>query len=280
MLKLSTRRTTTFGTTVSCTLVSLALAVPTAAAHPLAVHAAPDAAASTTDDDAAARLRGAASQAFSDGRYEDAIRGFQTAYDQTGEPTDLFNLGRIHEEIGDLPAALGYYEQFVKQPHLELDERRLAADRIEVLRVLVPEEAPPSEPEPEARAADPVRDERAAPTRTMLITGGALLAIGVGAAAAGGLVFGVRGRRARETIDGLRDGQNADRLTLSEAEDLDARGRNSDVLQATFLATGGAAALVGATLLTLGLVRRKQSRASVQAQLSRRQAFVSTTWRF
>lgn len=271
--------TQTFGTTASCTLLSLVLMVPTAAARPHAAYA-PGASTGDTDEPSEAeQQREAAAEAFSDGQYQAAIAGFQAAYDESGEPTDLFNLGRIHEEIGDLPAALEYYERFVEQPHLELQERRLAADRIEVLRVLVPQETEGAPPQPVA--AQPAGDVLPRSERTMIVAGSVLLGVGAALAGAGGIAFGIRGRRADRTVDELNGGMNPERLMLAGAEDVEARGRNSNVLQATFLATGGALAIAGGTVLVLGLVRRaKTSRAAVQAAVSPTHAFISTTWRF
>ncbi|MCH9685438.1 MAG: hypothetical protein K0V04_28655, partial [Deltaproteobacteria bacterium] len=149
-----------------------------------------------------AQLRQAASDSFAKGDYAAAIRGFETAYERSAEPTDLYNLGRIHEEMGELSEALAYYESFVEQPHVALDERRLAADRIEVLRVLVKPEPDEAEPTPQNRV-DPTVDDPRPVMRPMVITGGALLGVGVAVAAAGGIAFGIRGQRASEEIDGL-----------------------------------------------------------------------------
>ena len=215
--------------------------------------------------------------AFADGDHDEAIALFEHAYATDPDPTDLYNLGRIHEESGDLHRALDYYEEFVHQPRLSLDERKAATDRIEVLRVAV---APASEPAPspsemessepargiEPAARPPADTPRDYPDGRALIASGATL-IGVGAAFSigAGVGFGIAARRASDRIEDLSSGSNPDRLTLSEAEDLEARGRDFETLQITLAVGGGVIAGVGAGLLAAGLIKRKRARSLVVA---------------
>lgn len=233
-------------------------------------------------------LRAAATQSFSEGDYESAIEGFKSAHELSAEPTDLYNLGRVHEELGLLSEALTYYQEFVEQPHVALEERRLAADRIEVLRVLVPATPPPPQAEPTPPRAQRTTDD--APQddnddgRPLVVAGSILLPLGIVTAAAGGVAFGLRGSSAREEVEGLSQGDNPNRLSLDDAEALHARGRNADALQTTFLVAGSSVAIIGGALLTLGLLRRnkakKQRRASVSAFVTPAQSSISAKWSF
>ncbi len=262
-------------------LVALAVAAPAYAA-PLALHAKTQPGAGAPNEQQAAEaLRAAAVEKFAAGDFEAAIDGFKAAYERSHEPTDLFNLGRIYEEVGGLASALEYYEMFVAEPHVALEERRRAAERIEVLRVLVDPQPDRSEEGAAPASGSTETDTGMLSDRTMIVSGSVALGLGVALAAAGAVAFGIRGQRARDSISELSNGDNPDRLTLSEAEQLDARGRNADVLQAVFVATGGAVALVGASLVTVGALRRsKKRRASVQAAITPQQTMISTTWRF
>ncbi len=257
----------------TCSLLGLLVATPATAAPSSATVPA-------VATDSADEIRRAAVQSFSQGDYPAAIEGFEAAHELSAEPTDLYNLGRIHEETGDLARALDHYERFVEQPHVALEERRVAAERIEVLRMLVEPET--AEASTAINPSKPMVDDPRDANQPLVIAGSALLGVGVAAAAAGGIAFGVRGRRARDEVDGLTAGSNPGRLTLADAETLDARGRNADVLQTTFLVAGGVVAAVGISLLTVGMVRRsKKSRApTINAALSPRYTAVSATWRF
>lgn len=244
----------------------------------------------------ARKLRSEAQEHFYAERYDDAVEAFRRAHEFDPHPTDFFNIGRIYEEKGDLAAALEQYEKFVMQPKLNLEARRTAAERIEVLRPLVAraEKAPAVA---DADAPPPAAEFKPAPSsppdrsallvdaylhegRAMIISGGVLVGVGSALALAGGVGFGLAARRSSDDVSTLSSGRNPDGLTLSEAEDLHARGKDMEALHITFIASGAAIAVVGAGLVAGGIIKRK--RTSFAAIPSAGPGFVGlrTHWRF
>ncbi len=272
---------------VALSLASASLPARSAPEPPPDTTAAETPTGSDEDEQMAQQFRVEAEQRFAAQDYEGAIEAFEGAYARAPDPTDLFNIGRINEERGELEQALAYYQRFSREPRLSLRERQVAAERIEVLRVLV--EAPSSAPAPESTPAPRPAPPPEAPTEdrprravSPLVTGGAVL-LGVGAttALAGGVAFGVSARRVSETIDALDEGRNPDRLSLAQAEDEHARGQNYEALQITFIAAGAAMTAAGAGLLAWGLVRSRRVRLEALAPtLSPRMVALHATWRF
>lgn len=278
--------------------VGLALCLP-----PLEAVAAPEPEPDTSlsADDAsrqedARRLRAEAEERFFATDYDGALSAFQRAYELAPHPTDLFNMGRIHEEKGELAAALARYEEFVTQPRIRLEERAAAAERIKVLRMLVEDEARDDRrlvrerkderaPAPE----DPAQDDLSGPRdstavgRPLLVSGVVLTSIGAALALGGGLSFGLLARRDSDRIDALGEGQNPGRLSLSEAENLHARGRDFETLQIASLAAGVTLAGVGTGLLVAGIVRRHRAQTRLEAVVpgvTPHMAGLQAQWRF
>lgn len=255
-------------------LAALMMAVPSSA------RAAAPASESDTTEARAARQQ--AEAAFADERYDDAAAAFERAYAAAPHPTDLFNLGRVREEQGELAAALEHYESFAEQPRLSLAQRDAAAERIEVLRKLVQPE-PVSAPPP---IAAPVQNNDTAPVRDnagrpLIISGAILTGVGMLTAIAGGVGFGLVARSNTESLDRLSAGENPSRLTLAQSEELHAQGRNAEALQITFLAAGSGVALVGVALLAVGVrAQRNSRRASITPTAGPGFAGVSSRWRF
>lgn len=256
-------------------LVTLMMAMPTSAMAEPAASVGPSA--------SARAARQQAEEAFEQERYDDAAAAFEDAYATSPHPTDLFNLGRVREEQGELAAALAHYESFAAQPRLSLAQRDAAAERIEVLRKLVqPDRAPaPTQMAAPANITTDTQREPENAGRTLIISGAALAGVGTLAAVAGGVGFGLVARRNTDSLDRLAAGENPSRLTLAESEELDAQGRNAEALQITFLAAGSAVALVGVALIAVGVrAKRDSRRASVTPIAHPGFAGVSSRWRF
>lgn len=215
----------------------------------------------TQGEDSAAQAlattyRAEAETAFVEGDFEGAVEAFERAHETSPHPTDLFNLGRVREEQGELDSALAYYEEFAALPRLSLNQRQAAAERIEVLRRIVA--PPPTAPGPVTTGQSDASVQRDR-SRPLIITGAVLAGVGTALAVSGGVGFGLVARRNTDEIDRVSDGQNPNRLTLSETEELHARGQNAEALQITFLAAGSAVALLGVGILAAGLVNRKRT---------------------
>lgn len=251
--------------------------------------AGPESPPSPREQEEAKVLRAEAEEHFFRDEYDDAVQKFERAFGVAGHPSDLFNAGRVYEEKGDIVTALERYEQFAEQPRVALEDRAIAAKRIEVLRVLVDEGGdgggdenrsapPPAMPAGSTPADAPTPADTGKP---MIIAGGALLGIGSAIAIAGGIGFGLAARRNSDKVDDLANGTNPDRVTLAEAEDLEAQGKDFAALQISFLVAGGAIAVVGAGLLAGGIVRRKNARLrALGPSVGPRTVGINAIWRF
>lgn len=249
----------------------------------------------STAEERAAERRVEAEALFKKGDFEGALAAFREAHELASDPTDLFNLGLIYEEMGQLRLALEHYEAFVQQGHLSLEELRAGAERIEILRVLVPAAVPSvasssgETAEPDAAPSKP--SERTSPNsdRTsdpdvgmpLIRAGASLLGIGVALGVGGGVAFGLLATRNSERVEQLETGANPRRLSLTEAEDLDAQGRGYEALQITFITSGAVLAIVGTGLLAGGVAKRKRGRLeSVSAFATPKTAAFQAQWRF
>lgn len=246
-----------------------------------------------SQEEQARALRRDGEDRYFEGDYEGALQAFEDARALSAHSTDLFNIGRIHEEMGQLPEALARYEEFVAQPNVPLEERAAAAERIEVLRKLVHEEEPA--PPPTTASVRPVganpRDDvdyesdRRAQQR-LRVAGITVAALGGAVAIAGGVGFGIVARRSSDKIDDLSEGRNPSRLSLSEAEDLEARGRDFETMQIAAMATGGVMVGAGVAMLVVAhrrRVRSERARSSLQTVapfVSSRSLSLHAQWRF
>lgn len=235
------------------------------------VHAEPPASGSPDSSADAQRYGDAALAAFEAGRYDEAVENFQRAFALDKNPNNLFNIGRVYEEAGQLESAVEYYKQFIAQPGVTLDYRKVALDRIEVLEKTIaatkPQPEPEPEPEPEVEPAPPpatvetpVEDTTANDQRRkQRIAGLVLLGVG-GAALIGGGVVG-----------GLSVGTNSDLAgaTPEQRGDLVNRGNTLTTTADVLFAAGGTLALVG-LIVTLTALPKSGARKTAFAPMFHR----------
>ncbi len=166
-----------------------------------------------TDDDAYEALTEEAGLRYEKKEYAASIALFERAYEIRPEPNILFNVGRIHEEAGNLEDAVGYYERFIQDTSADYDARQAALKRLTLLRELIrldpeknppppeqppPEQPPPEQPPPEQTPPDqtqpsqPVDDDPRAPDpRKLRIVGYSLLGVGALSLIGGGIAAGI-----------------------------------------------------------------------------------------
>jgi tetratricopeptide (TPR) repeat protein len=101
---------------------------------------------------------------FDEGRFREAISHFEAAYEVTGAPEILYNIGRCHEELGQTAAAVSHYERYLER---QGDAADAAEVRERIDRLKPADTAPAGEPGQ--------RDAKAAP-------GGVMLGVTLGAA--------------------------------------------------------------------------------------------------
>ena len=250
---------------IACLAVSLALSQ--------IAHAAPSSAPTT---DTVASLTAEAATAFDAGDFAAAADAFQRAYDLSPDPRVLYNLGRIHEEAGELALASSYYRKFIEQPGVELELRERASQRLEVLArissTLEPEpppprliEAPPPAVTPTDTGVDVQKRGRGMRNGGIGLLGGAVVLLVTGA------ITGALAQRTSADLD--------DEVDAWRRRDLVARGGGLALATDVTLSVGAAFAIVGSVLTTVGAVRmRKSSRSRISRAV--RPAGIGLTYRF
>lgn len=242
---------------VAFTLVSFSAAQVRAAPVADAIEPAPD--------DAAA-FEQAAIDAFEAGRYDQAVENFERAFALDANPNNLFNIGRVYEEVGDFGAAVDYYKRFIAQPKVSLDNRKIALERIEVLeQIIAKTQSAAVEPEPEPESPAPViaaqpvaiddvdsSDEQR--RRKQRAGGYVLLGLGGAGLIAGGIAGGLAAGTERELADSSEPEQRTKLVERGDAAALAA-----DVL----LIAGGTLALVGLIVTLTALPKRNQQRTAL-----------------
>jgi len=127
---------------------SFAISMATLTTGVAPVHAAPAAAtiapepSDETDEAKADRLLSEGAAAFEAGELEDAIFLFVQSYELDPKPNLIFNIGRVHEELGNLESAAEFYDKFVVLPGVDLESRRFAVERLEVVRQVLERSKP------------------------------------------------------------------------------------------------------------------------------------------
>lgn len=146
-------------------------------------------------DDEARTLFKAATIAYADGRFDDAVEHFRRAYELSERPELLFNIGAAAERLGRDRAAVEAYRAYLdKVPDAE--NRRFAESRIEILRErLGRQEAEVPSPRQAAKASAPGPGEGGAEPVDDGESGGIVgewwLWTGVGVVVIGAVVTGV-----------------------------------------------------------------------------------------
>jgi tetratricopeptide (TPR) repeat protein len=188
------------------------------------------------------------------GRFEEAIKEFEAAYQYQEGPVTIFNLAQAHRRAGNNAKALELYRTYLrKAPNApdrgEVEERIAALERAmaEVQdRVAALEKASPPRPtEPAATVAVAPPPPAAPPPRhgRGMLVGGAVAA-GAGVLLGGaGIVFAVRAHD--------KSVQSARAAAFDPA--LDDEAKSARRLEYLFLGVGGAAVAAAAVLVVLGM---------------------------
>ena len=197
------------------------------------------------------------------GNFSEAVRLFEAAFEEGGDPNLLYNIGRVYEEAGKLEEAIEYYDRFVHAEGVGLDTRVVASERLSQLKKVVGQDepaaqAPPAQAETDepsrptaSSASSPVGDEaepNAKPGRAMAISGYVLLAVGVPALVAGGVFGGL----ALQRNERLQNEQLDDPTRVQD------QGRRQALTADVLVPLGATLALTG---LTLVLVNASRARA-------------------
>lgn len=221
------------------------------------------------------------SAAFEAGDHGTAIAKFKAAHELDPDPNFIYNLGRIHEDWGNLDRALEYYLRFVKQPGVDLELRRAALDRLVVVKAILaetraseavatqaegeedestdepPEEVPPPEP---VEADDPDSSDNRVPKRGRPLRVAGYTSLGVGLVALiAGATTGILAGRSASKLEDTNDPSR--RLELVD------RGRQLALATDGLLIAGGIATVAGAVMTIVGVRRGRADRRGRRASI-------------
>lgn len=203
------------------------------------------------------------------GRYDEAIKEYQAAYDLAPLPELLFNLGQVYRLKGDKQKALDHYGKYLvvapKGP-VAADARKYSAQLEKELAAeppppppveTKPEPAPPP-PEPVIQPPPPPPEEpreTATPGRGMVI--GAYVAGGLGLVAAGvAIKYGLDASSASDDVSSVDDGR-------WDQQDIDRVQAGEDAEKLSLICTGVAAVAIGTGAVLYFMGKKKAERANV-----------------
>jgi tetratricopeptide (TPR) repeat protein len=243
----------------------------TLASLPVAIAAPPAAEAPIDTEARAMQAYNDGKAAYDAGKYEEALELFLDAQSLYPSPVFHYNVALCQEALGNLEQAVISYEAYLrsyKNAFAEEPEDQVnTANKIERLNKQIELEkaeankpAEPVQPIQPVVSAPPEQDDGPAnPGRGMIITGGVLTGIGLGAAVIGGAVYGVISTNISAQLDDVYLAGNPERVTLEQARALDKDGRLAEVNQILLVSLGGAIAVVGVALLATGIKKRNQA---------------------
>lgn len=202
---------------------------------------------------------------YSVANYKEALSEFEKAYKLLALPGMLFNIGRCHENLGNLKAAIESYRRYLRE-HKETPEPTVKL-RIENLEKRLAEQQPQTPPPdktpastavPEQVPVAPPRapaDERSGP-RWKRPAGWATLGVGV-VSLVTGIAFGAMVRsKSQEYEDGAKV------KTYTELQDIRSSGESYQKIEIATLVVGGVLVAAGSGLLIWDALDRKRGRES------------------
>jgi len=138
--------------------------------------------ADTTDtaasDQSAQEVFGLGRQAMEDGRFTEAARYFERAYELSPRPELLYNIGMAHERANQPEQAIAFFERYLASGE-DVQRRTEVDERLRVLRATADEgEGEPGEPAVTTEQAEPSGRSVLGPVIVMG-TGVALLGAGI-----------------------------------------------------------------------------------------------------
>jgi hypothetical protein len=258
------------------------------------------------DESAARQHFEKATEAFTRGRYDDAVREYLLAYRASNDSSLLFNVAQSHRLAGHYSSALQYYRMYLQntpdaQDRKEVErqikemEKKLGGDQSTAPSKLPPPEKlappplkpvpPPAElpvtPPPTTVTPPPATPDTGPHTtvespfagRMKIIAGGVTLGVGV-ALVATGIAFGALAQKAGDDLTA------ANHAGLPFDPNKQSEGKTDTIVEGVTLGIGAAAAIAGAVVLGLGITEKRAARVAVVPVISPTGAAASMSVRF
>jgi hypothetical protein len=256
-------------------------------------------------DESSARLHfEKATDAFTRGRYDDAVREYLLAYRASNDSSLLFNVAQSHRLAGHYSSALQYYRMYLQNTPEAQDRKEVEKQIREMEKKLGGEQStrlPPPEklappplkpvtpPQPEPPVTPPptVTPTPAPPEatgphtivespyagRVKIIAGGVTLGVGV-ALVATGIAFGALAQKAGDDLTA------ANHAGLPFDPNKQSDGKTDTIVEGVCLGIGAAAAVAGAVVLGLGFTEKRAARVAVVPVITPTGAAASMSVRF
>lgn len=260
------------------------------------------------DENAARQHFEKATDAFTRGRYDDAVREYLLAYRASNDSSLLFNVAQSHRLAGHYSSALQYYRMYLQntpdaQDRKEVEkqiremEKKLGGDQSTAPQKLPPPEKlappplkpvtppapePPVAPPPTVTPTPPTPEATPAPSTTVespyagrvkIIAGGVTLGVGV-ALVATGIAFGALAQKAGDDLTA------ANHAGLPFDPNKQSEGKTDTIVEGVCLGIGAAAAVAGAVVLGLGITEKRAARVAVVPVITPTGAAASMSVRF
>ena len=253
------------------------------------------------DFDHAKQLYLAAEEAMANGRYDEAITEFGSAYEITKDPVLFYKIGTANQKAGKRDVALVYFGRYLKEAHPTEKYVQLTKDRVAECNAAAPvtnplpdthPTTPPPTPDVHPVVVPPVADPIPPPPvahhahgnkTAWILVGGALACVTVGA------VLAYSASSSENDISDLYVGLNGvpptfDATTQGRYNDLVDEGHRYQYLSWAAFGIAGGAAIAAAALFALGSDEDEAQPASHQARIiplaSPTSAGLAATFRF
>lgn len=210
-----------------------------------------------------------ADKLFNEAKYEEALAAFQEADRLHPSPDLQYNIGLCHMQLGNWQDAILRFEIYLrtkKDPPDRADvEHRIqqAQAAMESEEVLAEAEAKrnAARAEPKGDEPDEPRDDLPAaskPHKGLVISGSVLLGLGVSGVIAGATGFGLVIQDKNDELDTIVNGGNPEEVSFMDASDTSDDAKRLRTAMWITVGASSAVAVLGASLLAVGLTRRSR----------------------
>lgn len=189
-------------------------------------------------------------------RYEEAIESFELAYELEHQAVDLYNIGRVYEELGDTEKAREYYERFLSRSDLNESERSEGEARVAALPAPIVAPAPPPPQEPTTRKErrrlrrKAKAEDKPGRNNPVVIAGSTFIPLGV-LSLASGTALGITAIR---NVDNAR-ASATDEIPIEQTPHYRLARREAIIADALLIG-GGVVAAAGIVMVAAGLDRK------------------------